>query len=572
MLLSLVPAFIAFFYIRAYGVNVPVVDDFVFINGFTDYFSGKLAPEYFLGLHNGHSLFFGKILMLILGLITHFNIVAEMYLSWAFLLTTQFLLTHMLSKTLGATLKTAALCLPVSLLLFGLRPWDVFLNGSVFLNSMTIFFVISSITAMFHVRPETVSSPFLIALLCAILAGFSGSASGQLVWIVGLLQLAIPLRHRALEYRTMRIWLACLIASCGTYGLLSLSTPRTPVPVPHAAILDRLTGIPPYLFTLFGFPFCTTPDATQLCGAIIIAIYIGLAAFLVIKRPPLERHNHALLAALAVFLYGGIAMALVTVARSERGYLEAMASRYAQFSNITLLGVYLVLCFSEIKPVAARYFIFVTVLLLVGTTSYAGYSTAIFNGAYWRNLQLKNAYLLRTNEIQVDDDLKALQSNPYFVRVQAAALKRYNLSVFSRPAAPDEIDKLPSSNREATYCLDQQQPSTQETTGPNKVTVRRSEGKSISVSGWTFDGESGAPAKRVALLVDKNKIIPACYGLRYPGVAENFKNKRLADCGFYASFSPSILAPGEHDVSLAVESTGGQMIYPTKTILKVNVN
>ena len=83
--LCLLPAALAFQFIRGFGVNVAVVDDFFFVDGFTQFFSGTLSPAYFINLHNGHCLFFGKILMLMLGLVTHFNIIAEMFLSWTFL-------------------------------------------------------------------------------------------------------------------------------------------------------------------------------------------------------------------------------------------------------------------------------------------------------------------------------------------------------------------------------------------------------------------------------------------------------------------------------------------------------
>lgn len=582
LLVCLTPALVALFYIKAYGVNVPVVDDFIFVNGFNDWYSGKLTPEFFLGLHNGHCLFFGKIVMLVLGLITHFNIVAEMYLSWIFILLTLFLLIHIIIKTFGTTFKSAALCIPASLLIFGLRSWDVFINGSVFLNSMTIFFVTASITALFHTRREKTSPAFFIALLLGIIGSFSGSASGLLVWFIGLVQLAsFPLR-RQLEHATVRIWLACCVFAFGGYAFLTWLSHKTLSPVlPHdplgAAIIHKLVAIPPYLFTLFGFPFCTLPASTQICGAIVIAIYLCFAGFLLFKRP-FGQHDHALRAGIAVFLYGALAMGLVTVARSERGYLEAMASRYAQFSNIMLLGAYLILCFCDIKPAMVRRLIFVAVLLLVGTTSFAGYSTALFNGTYWRNLQLKNAYLLRTNEIQNDEDLKALQSNPYFVRFQAEVLKRHELSVFSRAAWQDSLDNIPLTNQEPAYCFDLptgSMPNGIPAKTPNEISIQKNSPKSVSLSGWTFDANSGAPAKRVALLLDQKSqaptIIPACYGLRYPGVAESFKNKRLADCGFYASFSPSILSPGEHTICLAVESTGGQQIAVSKEVLRIKI-
>ncbi len=66
-------------------------------------------------------------------------------------------------------------------------------------------------------------------------------------------------------------------------------------------------------------------------------------------------------------------------------------------------------------------------------------------------------------------------------------------------------------------------------------------------------------------------VIPACYGLIYPGVAEGFHAKKLGDCGFFASFSPSILAPGQYRVCLAVESTDGRHLQVSRPLAGVEV-
>ena len=582
--LYLLPPILALLYIRAYGVNVAVVDDFIFINGFTQLFTGSLSPDFFLELHNGHCLFFGKILMLSLGLATHFNIIAEMYLSWLFLFLVLAVLAYLVIKTLGRKLSSLFMLAPISLLIFSLRPWDVFLNGSVFLNSMTIFFTLSSIVLLSHAKSDKISWHLIGAVLTAFVGTFSGSASGLLIWPVGMLQL-MPCSATnfdklcnpeliiegisncvkdSVKHVGTRVWLVSLLLCFGLYGALILSssaaTPHVAGTLPPQGFLHHLSLMPPYLLTLLGFPFCANQQATQTCGVVVLLFYLSVVVFYFIKKP-LGQRIPALRTAISIFLFGLCAIALITYGRCERGYLEATATRYVQFSNILLLGAYLCLCFSKFKKSLARTLLFAAFLGLVATTASVGYVAAPVAGVFWRNLQLKNAYLLRTYKIQTDSDLSALQSNPIFVRYQAKALEKYHLNVFSRDHT--DLDPVPEVPGEPTYCLN--------SVSKGVIDVAATGGKSITISGWAFDGSSKRPAKRVALLVDDTKVIPACYGMAYPGVAEGFHEKALSDCGFFASFSPSILTIGKHSIGLVVESTSGQKMAVSKPIMKIDV-
>ncbi len=558
-------------FIRAYGVNVAVVDDFIFVNGFTQLFTGTLSPEFFIGLHNGHCLFFGKILMLFLGVATHFNIIAEMYLSWLFLCLALSILAYLLIHTLGRKLSSLLLLAPVSFLIFSLRPWDVFLNGSVFLNSMTIFMTLTTIVLLSQSKSDRLTGFLMGSLLCAFLATFSGSASGLLIWPIGLLQL-MPCSGKAQDifsalFRHIgtRLWMVASTLCIGIYvGLILLSRGVNPHPAGasvSAGLVHHLSMMPPYLMILLGSPFGTAVDVMPILGLIALAFYLLATAFYLIMRP-VGKEPGALRAAISIFLFGALAVALITYGRSERGALEATATRYVQFSNLMLIGIYLCLCFCEFKKSLLRGFLFAVVLGLIATTAVVGYAAAPSSGMFWRNLQLKNAYVLRNYKIQADADLSALQSNPFFVRHQAAALERYKLNVFSR--AYKNLDDVPRVPGEPTYCLD--------AASVGNMTRSKKSGMSVAVSGWALDGNSKRPARRVALLIDDKIIIPACYGLSYPGVAETFHEKALSDCGLFASFSPTILSAGVHSIQLVVESTDGQHIQVSKPVLSVDVN
>jgi hypothetical protein len=588
-ILCLLPCGLALNFIKAYGVNVPVVDDYIFVEGFSQLASGNFSPDFFVGLHNGHCLLFGKIVMLILGSITHFNIIAEMYLSCTFLILTFLLICSLAFKTLGNKPSTLLLMAPVSLLLFGLRPWDVFLNGSVYLNSMTIFFVVLAFTLLERTDKEQgVSRTFVSAIISGIIGTFCGSAAGFIVWPVGLLQIWRTPHSETFKDAKCRLWTIVMLSCGAIYGAL-LADANKGTPKAHSetfvpALTHKFAAMPAYLFTLVGSPFCADTKVVQSVGITILLAYFAIAILFIVKRP-YNKHKAAFRAAVSLFLFGLAAVALITYGRSDRGYLEATASRYVQFSELLLIGAYLSVCFSSFQNKLVKPFLAVTLIGMAATLYWVGYTAAPFNGIFWRNLQLKHAYFLRSYKIQADPQLSELQSNPFFVKRQAAKLEELHLSVFSRPYKNlDDVEKV---DGEPAYCLDKINmlaPSQMQ----KEISILRDSKEPITISGWAFDNQSMQVAKRVAVLSfpqnrnqDRNQsndsdnktpvVIPACYGLIYPGVAEGFNAKKLGDCGFFASFSPSIMTPGHYRICLAVESTDGKHLQISKPILDVDI-
>jgi hypothetical protein len=597
----MLPCVLALNFIKAYGVNVPVVDDYIFVDGFSQLASGNFSPDFFVGLHNGHCLLFGKIVMLLLGSITHLNIIAEMYLSCGFLVLTFILLCLLTFKTLGNKPSTFLMMTPVSMLLFGLRPWDVFLNGSVYLNSMTIFFVVLAFTLLERTdKEEGVSRTYIFAIIAGIIGTFSGSAAGLIVWPVGLLQSWRRPHLETLKAAKCRLWIIVMLSCGAIYGAL-LSSANRSLAKPHSepimsALSHKLAVMPAYLFTLVGSPFCADTKIVQLFGISILLAYFSIAVLFIIKRP-YHRHKAAFRAAISLFLFGLAAVALITYGRSDRGYLEATASRYVQFSELILIGAYLSACFSSFQNKMAKPCLVVIFVGMAATLYWVGSTAAPLNGMFWRNLQLKHAYFLRTYKMQADTQLSELQSNPFFVKHQAAKLEELHLSVFSRPYT--NLDNVEKVDGEPSYCLDKINSLPPSQMG-KEISILHDSKEPVTISGWAFDNQTMQVAKRMAVLLfaqdgsaqnsrngNQNGrehsldsplngsrgtvVVPACYGLIYPGVAEGFHAKKLGDCGFFASFSPGTVKRGHYDLCLAVESTDGKHLQISKPFLQMEI-
>jgi hypothetical protein len=603
--LCLWPISAAFLFIRAYGVNVAVVDDFFFVDGFSEYFSGGLSLAYFANLHNHHCLFFGKIFMLLLGLATHFNIIAEMFVSWGFILLTFLLVAYLVLKNKPNMF--VALLIPLAFVFFSLRPWDVFLNGSVFLNSITIFSVVASVVLLSKAAAsESLNRSFVCACVTAVIGSFTGSASGLLVWPVGLVQIARRNFKDFGQRPQFKTWGALFMLCSVIYGALAfitesslrLSDPsdsscltshaQSPtLALAHnnisASVLNHISSITTYLLTLLGFPICSQLSMMQTWGAIVFLLYVILAISYCLQIHAIKQTAEAE-AAFSIFLFGACSIALVAYGRCDRGYLEATATRYVQFFDVMLIGAIISIGLSRFKSrFTMPLLLFPLIALTVATVS-VGYYEAPVYGAYWRNLQLKNAYILRTYKIQADSELTALQSNPYFVKTQAAKMEKLKLNVFARSALA--LDKSEIVAGEPTFCLDRINglavravPKPGSLDSPvilnKQIFLDRHHEQSISLSGWAFDPSSMQAAKKVALAIDEDgidrKFLPACNGLRYPGVAESFGAKKLGDCGIFASFSSALLKPGSCIIRLAVESSDGQRVTISKPIINAVV-
>src|SRR3954471_24168411 len=80
-LLILLPACCGFLYVYTFGVNVVAGDEWAVVPLFEKLYAGELSLSDLLAQHNEHRIFFPRIAMLSLGVITQWNVIAEMYLT-----------------------------------------------------------------------------------------------------------------------------------------------------------------------------------------------------------------------------------------------------------------------------------------------------------------------------------------------------------------------------------------------------------------------------------------------------------------------------------------------------------
>ena len=198
----LLPAVLALLYVRAFGVSVVYFDAWSVVRLFDKWSSGTLSLLDLLEQHNEHRMFFPKGFELLLGWITVYNNVVEMYVKMYLIqicfLATLIILLLAFKDNVRAWLFIFA---PVAFLIFSFRQYENMLFGFQINFAFTQTFGVLALFLLYvlgHGRLQKLA--FVAALGSGTIASFS-TAQGLFVWPAGLLQLFLS----PVEKRTKRV-------------------------------------------------------------------------------------------------------------------------------------------------------------------------------------------------------------------------------------------------------------------------------------------------------------------------------------------------------------------------------
>jgi hypothetical protein len=182
-LLILLPAVSGFLYVRAFGVSVVRRDAWSMVPLFDRWFSGKLQVSDFFVQHFEHRSTFPEVAMLLLGILTKYDNVAEMYVIQLCLLFTLVVLL----VAFRANIKSSwglLLFVPISLLLFSFSQNANMLFGYQINFAFVVTFGVLTLFLLFVVGHSNFKkSAFVVALVSATVATFS--IVGGSVGVVG---------------------------------------------------------------------------------------------------------------------------------------------------------------------------------------------------------------------------------------------------------------------------------------------------------------------------------------------------------------------------------------------------
>lgn len=293
------------------ATNIPFWDEWGMANVFDRYYAGTLTLSYFFTGQTEHVLAIPQLIILLLGLLTQWDLRMELPVNLAAGLGTYLLYRCVLLRETNDDDKNKILLLPlIGVLVFSFIQWHNWIWGWQMQIFISMLAGLSSLAIL--ATHELTTKKIFIAACCAVIANLS-FASGSTLWFIGLVLIALR-SNKASHYL---LW--CLAASPCLY-LYYLIKPDDLV-LDHIDVIAHLQ----YIVTYIGNP--VTPRQ----WGIQAGFYTGLLGlcfpviYLLIYRKP---KNYTLFA-LAVIAHVILVAALTGIGRPLDNLVdETNASRY----------------------------------------------------------------------------------------------------------------------------------------------------------------------------------------------------------------------------------------------------
>jgi len=360
--------------------------------------------------------------MLILALVTHYNTVDEMIVSWIILILTTLVILWMYVRSSGISVPSALGFLPVTLLLFNFRQHENILWGWQVSYYLAIFFFILAL--FFLERSGESGLSFYIALACAVLSSFS-AFFGLFTWIAGFIFLLILQRKREL----ILVW---GLAGIFTF-LLYFWQWQKPVGNPDFfPVFSHPLQATLFFFLNAGAPLSYLYRYALLSGLAILWL-CGVAIWISRKEGLIQKHA----VWICLLLFSLLTSGAVMIGRGGLGEGTALWSRYTSVTILAVIGIYLIYldifrsC-QERKPVYTLIFIIAAFLVIAGALS--GYIGGVQEGENLRiqRMNASDAILHYQTRPLVLPEMN-LFVDPQYIPDQVQKLDQYHLNVFYRP-------------------------------------------------------------------------------------------------------------------------------------------
>ena len=389
----LLPAALGFLYVRAFGVSVVFSDAWSMVHLFDAWSSGTLRLSDLYAPHNEHRMFFPKGVEVLLGAVTEYDNVVEMYvIEVCFLIT----LAVLLLAFRAGTRPWLVLFIPVSILIFSFRQYENMLFGFQINFAFTqTFGVLALFLLDVFARRGSRKLPLAAALGSATVASFS-TAQGLFVWPAGLLQLLIGPAEKPAKRVSVVVW---GLAGLGEWVAYFADYARPEGSASLLSVLDRpLTGAT-YFLTLLGSSLFWQ-QTFALLGGLFIACLALVSLGILARDKKLAQHSFWV----SLLLYSLLMLAAITVGRAGLfGPLQALASRYTTFSILAVASVYAVLAKMAFESRSSiRAALLVPLCGAVLFSAAVSYPDGVGFGSATKVARERAAFVLSTYESQPD--------------------------------------------------------------------------------------------------------------------------------------------------------------------------
>jgi hypothetical protein len=572
-LLILLPAALGALYVHAFGVSVVYSDAWSVVSLFDKWSSGTLQVSDLFHQHNEHRMFFPEGVELLLGSLTKYDNIPEMYLIQICLLITLVILLFAFKDNI----KSAWLFLfvPVSFLIFGFRQYENMLFGYQINFAFAEAFGVLTLFLLYVVgRRDFKKSAFAAALVSATIASYS-VLQGLFVWPAGLLQLLIGPLEKSKKGVFAALWGLVGVGEWIAY-FADYINPRNK-PSTLYALENPVAGIEFFLRLLGGSLF-GAPTPTLGVG-FLVACFALVGLFLIYKNKESSEYSFWV----SLLFYSSLILAAITLGRSGFGPDQALISRYAAFSILAVVGVYAMLVKMAFErrtsirrpSIPAVLLVALSGAMLLGVAT--SYPDGIDIGSNEKLSREKAAFVLSTYESQPDEALtESLNPHAKVVREDAPVLQRLGYNVFSEepqarglPPPLSDLSPVGSSTSSGIDRLSTDAKSGVKIGQDRSIAIPK-EASFVKVTGWAVDADNGSTAGGVYIDLD-GELFPAFYGSERQDVADSLGVPSYRYSGFERYIPIPEIGVGSHELSIVVVSSDREGYYrpDQKVALKI---
>ncbi len=435
--LLIAPVIIGAVYIRTYGVNVPYWDQWDTVPVFLEkLYNSKLTFFDLVAQHNESRPFFPNVVMIILAMLTHYNVLYEMYFMYG-LYCVSFVILYLMYISDHPISKSSCLkFIPVAWFFFNLFQMSNMLFGVRIGQSMEIFGLISALYLMDKSKKFDIK--FLGAIIAAIVSTFSFVA-GISTWAVCLP--LIFLKNSEQKRKKIVFWCLSAITVIGLYHHNYEKPSQSPsllysLQNPVGGILDFISSL--------GSPIVQDIDTSRVIGILMLIL---LFCVIFLNRKSLMINKNAKW--YSVMLYSLLISLELSIGRSGFGTESMLSQRYYLLTYWSIITLYLIElnylnleipgCKNNIKLHETlslqkksnhNYLLIgmILTLLFIGITAHL--MVGIEQGKELKIERENMVNYLENYTAQPDNNLKTLYPDSDAVRHRASFLESKNLSVF----------------------------------------------------------------------------------------------------------------------------------------------
>ena len=408
----IIPILFGFFNSYRFGVDIPIMDEWVIIHMLRLFHEGLLPYDYLFQQHVAHIIFFPQIIFLLTNQLIGYDSKIFMYISQFLFLINLLIIYLKISKQFKFKIANIPLWfIPIPFLIFSWRQLETMLSAFQLTFAMALTFSLLTIYLLDRMAEDKYCIIFFLSILSVIIASFS-SAMGLIIWFSSLFQLILK---KGLSHKTVYIciWIVFGISSWIFYiiGLQESNNALLQYTINHPLYFIE------YFLAVIGGGFYRVYLSITM-GVIFLALFIILTIKIKNFRENAFWYSISLFSIFVSFF--------IACGRTYTGLPNALAARYIPFSFLLILSIYIFLVqflfvkknLSDNPKSLRRFNKAIITLTLIGSLITYGIGYFYF-GKMWFKEILHRKEILMNYKNMPDDSLQLLYPFPNYLKPNA---------------------------------------------------------------------------------------------------------------------------------------------------------